>query len=155
MPAERSSWNYIDARVPPVERTNDFLDTAMFGGYCKPGGADAASGQTASACSAVQLVAVCAGYGMQKITSGQRCTLNTKRGGSTSMLAKRHGTTHGYTPRDGARRCHTASPSQSTAQRMSPEDMCARASLHSSALDAPRRSCYIFCRKSGTSGGRT
>lgn len=149
----RSLSNYTDARTPLAELTNASPDIAMFGGYCRLGGADVESGQIASACSAVPLVAVCVGYGMPRTTSGQRFTPNIRRDGSMSTLAKRHGTTHGFTRKVGAKRCHIASLFQSTAQPTSPEDMCARAIMHLSAPDAPRRSCYTSCRRSGTSEG--
>jgi hypothetical protein len=54
------------------------------------------SGPTALLCSAELQVPVSDGYGTVKTMSGPRCTVNIRRDGYTSMLAKKHGTSRGF-----------------------------------------------------------
>lgn len=147
MPAAPSSSNCTDARTVPVGLTNASPGTATSGGCCRHGEADAASGQTALACSAGPWAAVSAGCGTLRIMCGQRSTQNTRRDGSMLTPARRHGITHDFTRKDGARRCRTALRSPSMAPPMSLDDMYGRANILSSEPDAQRRSCCISCKR--------
>ena len=155
MPAAPSLLSCTDAQTMPAGLTNVSPGTATSGGYCKHGEAGAGSGQTALACSAVPSAVVSAGYGTPKIMCGQRSSLSTRRDGSMSTPAKRHGTTHGFTRKDGARRCRTALPSPSMAPLMSLGDMYERANILSSGPDARRTSCCTSCRRLRTFEGPT
>lgn len=150
MPAAPSLSSCIDARTMPAEPTNASPGTATSGGYCKHGGAGVGSGQTALACSAGPLAAASAGCGTPKTMCGQRSTQSTRRDGSMSTPAKRHGTTRDSTRKDGARRCRTALRSPSMALPTSPGDTYERANILSSGPDARRTSCCTSCRRSRT-----
>ena len=72
-------------------------DTLMYGRCSRPSEAGAGSGPTALPCFAELQVPVLDGYGTVKITSGPKCIANIRRNGYTSMLAKKHGTSRGFT----------------------------------------------------------
>jgi hypothetical protein len=100
--------SYTDALLNTVELTNASLVTVMSGDYCKLDEDALVNGPTASACFAELLVAAFAGSGMPKTMCGPKCTLTTRSDGFTWTLVRRHGTTHVYMLRVGARRCPTA-----------------------------------------------
>ena len=58
--------------------------------------ADAGNGPIASPCYAALLVDGLGGCGTQRITSGPRSIRNSRRDGSTSMLARKRGILLGY-----------------------------------------------------------
>lgn len=65
--------------------------------------------------------------------------------------AKRHGITHDFTRKDGARRCPTALRFPSMVPPMSPDDMYGRANILSSEPAARRRFCCTSCKRLRTS----
>lgn len=143
----RFESNYIDAPLRTAALTNDSPGTVTFGACYRPAAVVLESGRTALPCCAVPWVAVFAGYGTLKIMSGLRYTRSTNNDGSTLMPARKLGITHACTLRAGARRCHTASPSLLTVPPMSHDDMYERANALVNATDAPKRSCFISCKK--------
>lgn len=92
---------------------------------------------------------------MPKTTCGQKSTRSIRKDGCMSMPARRHGITRDSTRKDGARRCHTALHSLSTAPLMSPGDMYGRANIPSSGPDVLKKSCYTSYKRSRTSEDRT
>src|ERR1700691_176322 len=92
---------------------------------------------------------------MPRTTYGLKSTRNIRSDGSTSMLARRLGTTHDYTLRDGGKGCPIALPSRQMAQQMSRVAMCERQSTLLSAPSAQRKSCYTLLTKFETFDGPT
>ena len=76
---------------------NDSRGTVMYGLFYSHKGVDVGNGPTALQCYAELWVAECDGFGMQRITSGLRCTLNIRNDGFMSMHVRRRGIIPGYT----------------------------------------------------------
>ena len=71
------------------------------------------------------------------------------------MLVKNHGTTRGYMPRDGAKRCHTALRSRQMEQQMLQGDMSERQSTRTTETGAPKRCSSTSSTRYGHSGEQT
>jgi hypothetical protein len=80
---------------------------------------------------------------MLKTMSGQRYIRRCRGDGFTSTPVRSHGTILGYMPKDGARRCHTASHSLQMERQTLLAAMFERLSMPIIEIDVQKRSCYI------------